>query len=83
MSLAQVVVVGSLQLVVDDDRPPGIVLSNEVNAERACCAFALDVRKRDVENVVQNVDVLLEPGGQVVRLVPPHIPQRNTFDSRC
>jgi hypothetical protein len=78
--LPKVVVIRSLKLVFDDHCAAGLVLRYEVDAERACGLLALNVRKRQVENVVQDIDVLFQPGRQVVSLVLPHFAEWNALD---
>jgi hypothetical protein len=74
------VVIGTLKLVLDHRDPARVVLGNEINAERPCGVLALGVAEIHVEHVVQNVDVLLKPSREVVRLMRPDTAQRHPLD---
>ncbi len=52
---------------------PRFVLANEVDAECSCRLLAAHIREADIENIVQHIDVLFEPGREVVRLVLPNL----------
>ena len=59
--LPEMIVVGALELVLDHDGPAGLVLSEEVNTERTRRLFAIGRHERDVEMIVDDIEVLFEP----------------------
>jgi hypothetical protein len=63
------------QLVLDDHRVPSGIFRYEVDAEGASSLFALGVRKRQAHGITEHIDVLLQPPGEVVCLVFPHLPK--------
>jgi hypothetical protein len=80
MSFPQVVVVCPLELVLDHDPVASLILSHEIDAEAAGSLFAAGIHQIQIQGVVENIEVLLEPSREVVRLVGPHFPKRNPPD---
>jgi len=71
--LAEMIVVTSLELVLDHDGVAGLVLADEVNVEASSRPFALDVADGDAEGVTENICIVLQPRREVERLVPPNL----------
>ncbi len=78
--LSEVVVVGPFQLVLNHDNAAAIVFGDEINAKGTSGALALNVAERQVERVVENVDVVLQPSREVVSLVRPDGAERDALD---
>src|SRR6266545_2406473 len=78
--LAKMVVVRPLELVFDDDRSARLVLGHEINVERASSLLAPGAHEGEAANVVQDIDVLLQPSREVVRLVLPNLAERDALD---
>jgi len=71
--LAEVIVVRSFELVLDDHHVAVPVLSHEVDPEVAGTLLPLNVREGDVDLLRDHVHVLLKPAGEVERLVLPDV----------
>lgn len=65
--------VGFLELVLDDDRRPVRILGHEVDREGAGPLLALDGRQGCPDLLGDDIDVLLEPAGEVEGLVLPDL----------
>ena len=72
--------VGLLELVLDDDRSTNTILSDHIDGKGTCGLLDLRVRKTKVKLIIQDVDVVAEPGGEVGSLVSPHFAQRDSLD---
>ena len=77
--LAEVVVVARFKLVLNNDRVARIVLRDEIDGEIASLPFPLRTDERQVEDLVQHVDVLLEPSREV-QFVFPDLTERYAFE---
>ena len=78
--LAQVVMVRLLELVLDDDLAPEPVIAVEIEAEGADPLLALLDAHLEVEDVVEVIDVVLQPDGEIAVLPLPDFPQRHSLD---
>src|SRR4051794_13874073 len=74
------VVIRAFQLVLDDYGAAGLVLCDEIDAERTSGLLAVGAHETDPNSVVDDIDVFFQPGCQMVRLMPPDLPKRNAFD---
>ncbi len=67
------VVIATLQLILDDHKITVIVLCNQVNTEITRILFPINVAKRQIKCIVEHIDVILKPGSEVICLVPPDV----------
>ena len=70
-----------LELVLDDHRTTVLVFGNEVDAEGADGLLTFDTAELKVGSLVEDVDVLLQPFGEVESLVSPHVTEAHTLNS--
>ena len=75
----EVVMVALFQLVLNDDRVPVFVFSDQVYAETPGGLLSFYVDQRDVHNVIEQVVILLKPGSEVQRFVAPDFPERDAL----
>jgi len=73
------VVVALVQLVLDDNRVARLVFGYQIDAERTGSLLSIGAGKIQIQELIQNIDVLLEPSAEIKRLVLPHFSQRNTL----
>lgn len=69
-----------LELVFDDDLRTGFILADDIDREVAGRLLAPGVRERDVETVVQDIDVFFQPAREVQRLVFERLAKRDAGD---
>jgi hypothetical protein len=73
--LAELVVIGLFEPVLDDDRASERIGPEHVEGSAVRLELVLHRRDLDAERLAQQVDVLHEPGGQVRKLLTPERPQ--------
>ena len=85
--LAEVTVVRGLELVLDDRRVAGLhLLAVQIHRERADTLLAGRELDLEADRLVELVDMIHQPGRELVRLVRPHlarIPPHQTPEARC
>lgn len=79
--LAEVVMIALLELVLDDHRTTVFVFGDEVDTEGAHGLLAFDTAELKAGSLVEDIDVLFQPLGEVECFVLPHLPQCYTLDS--
>ena len=69
------IMIGFAKLILDDHRIPSGIFREEIDAEGASRLFALRICKRQTHGITEDINVLLQPPGEIVCLVFLHIPE--------
>ena len=59
-------------MILDNDGATAVILGNKIAAEVPTLLFPVDVDQVEIESGVENVNIVLKPLREILRLVLPH-----------
>lgn len=68
-------------MVLDHDDSAARIFSQDVEVERAGRCFPAAARELDADRFPEHVEVVVEPTGEVVRLMAPHVTNLERLDA--